>query len=236
MSGPSTERTDKAEAVVAAARALEAAGLNRGASGNVSVRDGDTMLITPSALPAADLSAGQIARMTLADDPADRPARHPADGAAGTLPEWWGPLKPSSEWRFHRDIYRARADIGAVVHTHAPWSTVMAVARKPIPAVHYMIAGFGGPDIRLATYARFGTAELSRAVLAALEGRNGCLMANHGMVTVAPTLDRAVWLAGEMEALAHHYVHAALIGGAHVLTDAEVAEAAEAFKSYRPGG
>lgn len=207
-----------AEAIVAAARALDAAGLNRGASGNLSVRDGADMLITPSAVASGDLEPGMVARMPIAGDG-----------------EWTGPLKPSSEWRFHRDIYRARPDAGAVVHTHAPWSTVLAVARRPIPAVHYMIAAFGGPDIRVADYARYGTAELSQAVLRALEGRNGCLMANHGMLTVAGTLDRAVWLAHEMEALAHQVVHAGLVGGAHVLNDAEVAEAAEAFASYRPG-
>lgn len=208
-----------AEAVVAAARALEAAGLNRGAAGNVSVRDGADMLITPSAVPARDLTPDLIARMPIAGDG-----------------DWTGKLKPSSEWRFHRDLYRARPEAGAVVHTHAPWSTVMAVARRPIPAVHYMIAAFGGPDIRVADYARFGTAELSAAVLRAMEGRNGCLMANHGMLTLAPTLDRAVWLAEELETLAHQCIHAALIGGAHVLTDAEIAEATVAFAAYRPGG
>lgn len=208
-----------AEAIVAAARALEAAGLNRGASGNISVREGAEMLITPSSVPAADLAPDLVARMALA-------------GEGG----WSGPLKPSTEWRFHRDIYRSRPDAGAVVHTHAPWCTVLAVARRPIPAAHYMIAAFGGPGIRVADYARYGTAELSAAVLRALEGRSGCLMANHGMLTVAASLDRALWLAHELEALAHQYVHATLLGGAHLLDAAEVAEAAEAFASYRPGG
>jgi L-fuculose-phosphate aldolase len=216
------EAQSKAEAIVAATVALETSGLNRGASGNISVRDGDVMLITPSAVPAKDLRADMIASVVLDEQPDD-------DAAA-----WTGSLKPSSEWRFHRDIYRKRSDVNAVVHTHAPWCTVIAVARKPIPAVHYMIAGFGGPDIRVADYARFGTAALSKAVLKALKGRNGCLMANHGMLTVASTLDRAVWLAEEMEALAHQYVHAALIGGAKVLKDADIEEAAEAFQTYRP--
>ena len=219
-------RMDNAKAVVLAAKKLEAAGLNRGASGNISVRNDDQMLITPSAVASDQLKPKLIARMTLLD-------LSGADMKNG-LPEWSGPLKPSSEWRFHRDIYRARSDINAIVHTHAPWCTVMAVARKPLPAVHYMMAGFGGADIRIAAYARYGTQELSDAVLVALDGRNGCLMANHGMLTIAATLERAVWLAEEMEALAHQYVHAALIGGAHVLTDDQVLDAAEAFKTYRP--
>ncbi|PWR02492.1 class II aldolase [Meridianimarinicoccus roseus] len=208
--------TDHRSAIVAACRQLERDGLNRGASGNVSVRAGQDMLITPSAVGYDALLPEMIARMPLADP----------NGA------WHGPRKPSSEWRFHRDILRARPDIGAVVHTHAPFSTILAVARRPIPAIHYMIAAFGGPEIRVAGYARYGTAALSENVVAAMDGRNGCLMANHGMVVGGPDLTRALWLAGELEALAHQYYHALAIGGGHVLTDAEIAETAEGFASY----
>jgi L-fuculose-phosphate aldolase len=203
--------------IVACAKAIDAAGLNRGSSGNISVRDGDEMLITPSAVPSADLKPGMIARI-------------PVEGDF----RYTGPLKPSSEWRFHRDIYRARPDAQAVIHTHAPWSTVLAIARKPIPAIHYMIAAFGGSDIPLAGYARYGTAELSTAVVAAIKGRNGCLMANHGMVVLGPNLARAEWLAHELEALAHQYAHALMIGGPHILNDAEIAETIAAFATYRP--
>jgi L-fuculose-phosphate aldolase len=202
--------------IVAACLKLEADGLNRGASGNVSARAGAAMLITPSAVPYDRLSPEMVARMELAD-------------AAGG---WQGPNRPSSEWRFHRDILRARPDINAVVHTHAPFSTVLAVARRPIPAIHYMIAAFGGPDIRVADYARYGTAELSAHVVRAMEGRQGCLMANHGMVVGGPDLTRALWLAGELEALAHQYWHALAIGGAHALDDAQIAETAKGFESY----
>ncbi len=201
-------------ALVDGARALDRAGLNRGASGNLSLRCGPAMLITPSAVPPGDLAPDLIARMDLAGD------------------GWDGPLKPSTEWRFHRDLLRARPELGAVVHSHAPWCTVLAVARRPIPAVHYMIAAFGGPDIRLADYACFGTAALSQAVVTAMEGRLGCLMASHGMLTAAPTLARALWLAAELEALAHQYVHAESLGGAAILSDAEVAEAAARFAGY----
>ncbi len=205
-------------AIVEAARALDAQGLNRGTTGNVSVRDGDAILITPSAIPSADLTPDLVARM-------------PLDGG-GT---WEGPRKPSSEWRFHLDLMRARSDIEAIVHTHAPFATVLSVTRRPIPAIHYMMAAFGGPDIRCADYATFGTAALSASVLAAMEGRFGCLMANHGMLVAGRTLPQAMWLAGELEALAHQYVHALAIGGAHVLTEAELAETLEGFAGYGVG-
>jgi L-fuculose-phosphate aldolase len=206
--------------IITACKKLEADGLNRGASGNVSVRDpesgGNDMLITPSAVAYDVIQPDQIARMSLTSDDFD----------------WEGPKKPSSEWRFHRDILRARPDINAVVHTHAPWCTVLAVAHKPIPAIHYMIAAFGGADVRVCDYARYGTAELSENILKAMAGRNGCLMANHGMVVGGADLTRAMWLAGELEALAHQYYHALTIGGGVVLSDAQIAETAKGFESY----
>lgn len=198
------------------ARELDASGLNRGSSGNLSARDGDDMLITPSGIPAGALEPELLARM-----PLDREDGH-----------WEGPLKPSTEWRFHRDLLCARPEFYAVVHTHAPFSTILAIARRPIPAIHYMMAAFGGPDIRVADYACYGTAALSAAVVAAMEGRMGCLMANHGMLTGGPSLARATWLAHELEALAHQYVHVLQIGGGHVLTDAELAEAQAGFATY----
>jgi len=201
--------------IVARARDLAASGLNRGAAGNLSARLGEDMLVTPSAVAWDALEPDMLARMPLAGEG-----------------DWHGPLRPTSEWRFHRDLLRARPDVGAVVHTHAPWCTVLAVARRPIPAVHYMIAAFGGPEIRVADYARFGTAELSAHVLRAMEGRNGCLMANHGMLVAGPDLTRACWLAHELEALAHQHVHALLLGGPHVLSEAEIAEAADSFAGY----
>jgi len=202
--------------IVARCREMDARGLNRGASGNVSARLGQGMLITPTAVAYPELESEMIALMPLAAE----------DGA------WEGPLKPSSEWRFHRDLMRARPDIGAVVHTHAPFSTILAIARKPIPAIHYMIAAFGGMEIPCCDYACFGTAELSEAILTALAGMNGCLMANHGMLTVGPDLTRATWLAFELEALAHQYVHLIQIGGGHLLCEAEIAQVAEGFAGY----
>ena len=220
-SSPKPAKPSKAETalraeIVAQARALDRSGLNRGSSGNVSARLGDMMLITPSAVPYDDLEPAMIARM-------------PLEGEYGA---WEGPLKPSSEWRFHLDLMRARPDLGAIVHTHAPFSTILAIARKPIPAIHYMMAAFGGTEIRCCGYACYGTAELSREVVAGMEGRFGCLMANHGMLTAGPNLTRAAWLAHELEALAHQQFHVLQIGGGHVLTDAQIAETAKGFESY----
>ena len=214
-------KPSKAEAalrteIVAQCRALDRSGLNRGSSGNVSARLGETMLITPSAVPYDDLEADMIARM-------------PLEGEYGT---WEGPLKPSSEWRFHLDLMRARPEFGAIVHTHAPYSTILAIARKSIPAIHYMMAAFGGSEVRCCGYARYGTAELSEEVVRGMEGRTGCLMANHGMLTAGPDLTRAAWLAHELEALAHQYFHVLQIGGGYLLTDAQIADTAKGFESY----
>lgn len=195
---------------------MNASGLNQGTSGNISARYGERMLITPSATPYEALEPGMIASM-------------PIVGADGS---WDGPLMPSTEWRFHRDILCARPDVGAVVHTHAPYCTSLAIARKDIPAVHYMVAAFGGTDVRCSDYATFGTDALSKAALKALEDRTACLLANHGMIAVGPTLDKAMWLAVELETIARQYYQSLLIGGPIILSDASVAEAAEAFDSY----
>ncbi|MEJ1975329.1 MAG: class II aldolase/adducin family protein [Acetobacteraceae bacterium] len=156
-------------------------------------------------------------------------AAMPLEGAHGA---WTGPLKPSTEWRFHRDILRGRPEAGAVVHTHATFCTTLAIARREIPACHYMIAAFGGSTIRCAPYAPFGTAALADLALQALEGRSACLLANHGMIVVGATLAKALWLAVELEALAKQYYHSLLIGGPHILSDAEIAEALASFGNY----
>lgn len=204
------------EEIVARARDMDASGLNRGSSGNISARCGPVMLVTPSGVPPARLEPAMIAKM-------------PLEGGYGA---WDGPLKPSTEWRFHLDLLRARPDLNALVHTHAPFSTILAIARKPIPAVHYMMAAFGGPEIRCSGYACYGTAELSDEVVRAMEGRMGCLMANHGMIVGGGNLTRATWLAHELEALAHQYFHVLQIGGGHILSEAELAQTAKGFASY----
>ncbi|WEX76402.1 class II aldolase/adducin family protein [Sinorhizobium numidicum] len=195
---------------------MNAIGLNQGTSGNISVRHGDTMLVTPSAIPYGQMTPDMIVAM-------------PISGEYGA---WSGPKKPSVEWPFHLDIMRARPEVGAVVHTHAMFSTILAIARKPIPACHYMIAAFGGHDVRVADYARYGTTTLSENVLKAIEDRSACLMANHGMIATGPSLEKAMWAAVELETIAKQYYHTLLIGGPVILPDQEIAGVIEGFASY----
>lgn len=199
--------------VVSAARELDALGLNRGTSGNVSCRYADGLLITPSGVPTADLTPEGIVLM----------------GLDGSYPEG---TKPSSEWRFHRDILAARPEVGAVVHAHPVHCTAFAICGRQIPAVHYMIAAFGGPDVRCAPYAPYGTEALSRLALEALEDRSCCLLANHGMIAAGADLRRALWLAQELETLCQQYAVALQVGAPQILSDAEIAETVERFRGY----
>ncbi len=203
------------EAIIAKCRWMNASGLNQGTSGNISARYQDRMLITPSAIAYDAMMPDMIASM-------------PLEGGG----DWDGPLKPSTEWRFHFDIMRARSDVGGIVHTHSTYATVLAIARKSIPACHYMIAAFGGTDIRCAGYARYGTQELSDLALAALDQRNGCLLANHGMIAVGANLDKAMWLAVELETIARQYYLSLALGSPVILSDADIAETAKGFAGY----
>jgi L-fuculose-phosphate aldolase len=211
-----SDERDLRQSIIDQCRWMNAAGLNQGTSGNISVRQGDAMLITPSATPYEKMEPGMIARM-------------PLEGEYGS---WEGPLRPSTEWRFHLDIMRARPDVGAIVHTHSTFATVLSIGRREIPACHYMIAAFGGPTIRCADYATYGTDELSRNALAALEGRNGCLLANHGMIALGATLPKAMWLAVELETIAKQYFYALQLGSPMILDDGEIQRVMEGFKSY----
>ena len=207
---------DLRSAMIEKCRFMNACGLNQGTSGNISARFEDRMLITPSATPYDAMTPDMIASM-------------PFDADYGS---WEGPLKPSTEWRFHFDILKGRPDAGAVVHAHPTYCTALAIARKPIPAVHYMMAAFGGIDVRCAPYATFGTAELSHHALEALEDRNACLLANHGSIAVGADLDKAMWLAVELETIARQYYNTLLIGGPVILSDKDIGETIAAFGSY----
>ncbi len=209
------EETAARQAIIEACLAMNASGLNRGTSGNVSRRWQDGLLITPSGIPYERLTPEDMVFMDLAGG---HRGRH----------------EPSSEWRFHRDILAARPAVGAVVHTHSLHATTLAIRGMEIPAVHYMIAAAGGPTIRCAPYATFGTAELSENALAALEGRTCCLLANHGVIATGPDLDKALWLAGEVETLAQQYLLSLIIGGPDILPDDEIERVVEKFKSYGP--
>ncbi len=203
-------------ALVEACRAMNALGINQGTSGNISVRHGGTMLISPSAVPYDTMAPEMVCAM-------------PIEGEYGS---WKGKLRPSTEWRFHLDIMRSRPDVGAVVHSHPTYCTTLAIARKEIPACHYMMAAFGGSNVRCAPYARYGTEALSNNALRALEDRRACLLANHGMIVCGPSLSKAMWLAVELETIARQYYHSLLIGGPVLLSDAEIAETAAGFASY----
>jgi L-fuculose-phosphate aldolase len=207
---------DQRAALIAAARKMQELGLNRGTSGNLSLRAPDGILITPSAIPYETMTPEMIPLLAM-------------DGS------FHGAWRPSSEWRFHRDIFAARPEIGGIVHNHAPYATALAMARREIPACHYMIARFGGAPVRVAPYALFGTAELSAHVLAALEGRTACLMANHGCIATGPTIEVALAAAAELETLAQQYVLSLAAGGPVLLSEAEIAAAIGQFAAaYGP--
>lgn len=212
---PDAPDHDVRTAIVAAARSLNALGLTAGTSGNVSVRHGEGLLLTPSGLPYDRMTADDIVPLRF-------------DGSTDH------PLKPSSEWRFHRDILAARPEVGAVVHAHPIYGTAFAMCRRDIPAAHYMIAAAGGPTVRCARYETFGTAELSGAALEALEGRTCCLLANHGTIATGPTLERAMWLAVELETLCRQYAVALQVGAPVILPDDEIARNVVKFASYGP--
>lgn len=207
------EEIAKRRAIVEACRQMNALNINQGTSGNISVRHGEGLLVTPTSVAYDDMEPEQIVFMDL-------------DGvcAAGA--------KPSSEWRFHRDILRMRPDVHAVVHAHPPFATILAIMRLDIPPVHYMIAAAGGDTIRCAPYATFGTEELSRHALAALEDRNACLLAHHGMIATGATLARTLWLAVEVEALARQYHGCLAIGTPPLLSREEIARVKDRMASY----
>ncbi|MYG53802.1 MAG: class II aldolase [Rhodospirillaceae bacterium] len=201
------------KAVIAAARQLEPLGINRGTSGNVSVRAGSGLLITPTGIPYETLAPARVVWL----DPDGR---------------YEGDWLPSSEWRFHCDILRERPDLHAVVHTHAVHATALACHGRGIPAFHYMVAAAGGPDIRCAPYATFGTAELSANALRALEGRRACLLAHHGLIACGHTLEAALALAVEVETLAATYLKALEIGEPAALDGAEMQRILGKFATY----
>ena len=202
--------------LVATVRRLDALGLNRGSTGNASVRaesDRAAFWITPTGTGADDLGADDLVWMF-------------DDGRAQ------GAWQPSTEWPFHRAIYRARADIAAVVHVHSVNATALACLRRGLPAFHYMVAIAGGDSVPCTPYHLFGTESLSRAVAEAFRDRNACLMANHGLVAGGATLAHAMKIALELEALCETYLKALAVGEPALLTREEMVEVIEKFKTY----
>lgn len=203
--------------LVAAGREMSATGLSQGTSGNLSARTPEGFLITPSGVPYQELAPEMMV---------------PMDVQGG----WSGDWKPSSEWRMHADIYRERPEAEAIIHTHSPHATAFSTLRQDIPAFHYMVAMTGGSTLRCADYATFGTQELSGAMLVALEGRKACLLANHGVICFERSVEKALWLAGEVEMLARQYILARQAGTPIILDDEEMARVLELFKSYGKQG
>ncbi len=199
--------------VIETACALPARGLTKGTSGNVSARTADGFLITPSGIPYGMLTENLIVAMDL----------------AGT---YAGETLPSSEWRMHLDIYKAKPEAGAVVHCHSPRATALACLNRGIPAFHYMVAQAGGDRIDCAPYATFGTAALSEVMIAALGPRNACLLANHGQIACGPHLSKALSLAEGVEELADQYLSALAVCAPDILSDLEMAEILRKFKNY----
>jgi len=200
--------------LVHTARRMHDLGLAPGTTGNVSVRTTNGFLVTPSGMTYADLRGDDAVELR-------------ADGTGRA-----GQRTPSSEWRLHRDILAARPDAHAIVHTHSLFCTTVACLRRPIPAIHYMVVLAGGDEIPCADYATFGSPELATQVVRALGPGHACLMANHGMVALGPTLDAALRLAAEVESLASQYWHAAQLGAPHILDRDELARVRHRFAEY----
>ena len=208
---------DLRQGVIDACLEMNASRINQGTSGNVSARWENGLLVTPSGVPYGELEPEDIVFMTF-------------DGKFEAGPG----LKPSSEWRFHVDVMADRPDVEAIVHTHSLYATTIAIKGLDIPAVHYMIAAAGGPTIRCAPYATFGTAELSAHAVKALEGRHACILRHHGVIACGPNLKRALWLAGEVETLAKQYHLSLMLGDPPVLPDEEIARVVAKFGTYGP--
>jgi L-fuculose-phosphate aldolase len=214
---PITNEREKRQSIIDACRSMNALGINQGTSGNISLRHDAGLLITPTSVPYETMQPEQIVFMAM-------------DGS-------FDPAQcPSSEWRFHLDILKARPEVNAVVHAHPAYSTILAIMGLEIPPIHYMIAVAGGDNIRVAPYATFGTQELSEHAVRALEGRLACLLEHHGMIAVGPSLSKAMWLAVEVETLARQYHGCLQIGTPRLLSKEEIKNVLGRIAGYGPAG
>ena len=202
--------------LVATARRMNALRLNQGTSGNVSARVSGGFLVTPSGLPYEDMTPADVVEMT------------PWGAATGRR-------EPSTEWRFHASIYAARPEAEAIVHAHSEAAMALACLRREVPPFHYMVAVAGGTTIRCAPYATFGTQALADHAVKALDGRRACLLANHGQIAFGATLEKALRLAVEVESLCATYLRALTVGEPTLLSDREMTEVLEKFRSYGIG-
>tara|TARA_S200000501_G_C20802988_1_gene734910 strand:- start:440 stop:1072 length:633 start_codon:yes stop_codon:yes gene_type:complete len=189
--------------------------LNRGTSGNLSARNGKYFLITPSGIPPKEIKQENIVKLDF----------------NGKI---FGSGVPSSEWKFHKDLYKNREDINAIIHTHSTYASSLSCLRKSLPAFHYMIAIAGGDSIRCAPYALFGTETLSKHVLNAIRERKACLLSNHGLISVGKSLEEALSIAIEIESLCEQYIQLLQCGGPKLLSKKEMQMVLEKFVNYGP--
>jgi L-fuculose-phosphate aldolase len=194
---------------------MNSSGINQGTAGNLSVRAGNGFLITPSSLPYDVMTPDDLVEMDF-------------DGT-------YTGRRPSSEWRFHRDILKNRPDINVVLHCHSMYATTLACHHKTIPAFHYMVGVAGGTTVRCAEYATFGTQALSDHALKALDGRLACLLGQHGQISLGKDLEQALWLAIEVETLARMYVQVLTLGQPPILDDAEMERVIDQMKRMSYG-
>ena len=207
--------------IIDTARRMSDSGLSPGRSGNVSARVEGGFLITPTGVAYDELTPDAIVFVDKEGVFVDK------DGAA---PE--GQLRPSSEWRFHHDIYRRFAETGGVVHCHSRHATALACAGRAIPAFHYMVAAAGGDEIPLAPYALFGTQELGDHIIASMKDVRGVLLEHHGQLATGASLAAAYELAQEIEELAAQYVLTLTLGSRRILSKAQMREVLQRFKTY----
>ena len=206
----------KSASLIDTAIQLQNMGLNHGATGNCSCRDGDTYLITPSGVDTINLSEDKVIRMDF----------------EGNIIDSISNLKPSSEWRFHQDIMSQRKEVGAVVHTHSIYASTFSLFGDELPPFHYMIAVAGGDTVRCASYAMFGTQQLSDNIIGALTDRKACLIANHGLVAIGDNLTEALQIAEEVEHLCQLYIEVKKIGEPNLLSKKQMSEVIERFQTY----
>ncbi|WP_193717911.1 class II aldolase/adducin family protein [Sneathiella sp. P13V-1] len=202
-----------ADKLLSTARKMNEIGLNHGSAGNVSVRCEDGYLITPTGMAYDMCSPEDMVQMDM------------SGGSSGRC-------KPSSEWRFHQDLYASRSDIGAIVHTHSTFATAVSCLQENVPAFHYMVAVAGGKDIRCTPYFTFGTEELSQAAVEAMKDRKACLLGNHGLLAVGEDLPSALAMALEIEKLCEAYAMVRQLGGGKMIDDVEMDRVIEKFKGY----
>ena len=210
--------------VIKYAQKLNSTNLSPLRSGNVSIRvthnNVEGFILTPSGKRYENLVPEDIVFLALKEE-------------YDNLKLFNTSLNPSSEWRFHQDIYLKKKEAKAIVHAHSSHATAVSAHGKPIPAFHYMIALVGGDDIKCAEYATFGTTELSKNIIKALENRKACLMSNHGQVAFGVNLKQAFELAEEVENICHQYIIALKIGNPKILSSVEMNKILDKIKHYK---